>query len=321
VNATARRAAADPPKLDPVIARAANGITGANAMAHVEFLASDPIAGRDAWSLQGRIAARYVASEFQRAGLEPGFDTKPERTWLDEFPQNADKPTGNTGLNVAGFWRGSDATLAGEWVLVCGHYDHLGRREDGAVFAGANDNASGTAVVIEVAHAFARERIRTARSILFVCFGGEERGLVGSKHMAANLPVPVDKIAAMINLDMVGTKLVNMIDKMVAVVGTEASPGIREILDGSAALVGQNLIYVTAEYVGPRSDHWHFQELGIPVAYFSTGPTPDYHTPSDTPDKLVPGQLERIGRTVFHVTREIANRADRIKVEKVTKGE
>jgi len=164
---------------------------------NLSFLASDLLEGRDTPSRGLDLAAEYIAAQFRRAGLEPVGD--------DGYFQDA-KVKDQVVRNVAGLLRGSDAALADTYVILSAHYDHLGMRPNGDdhIYNGANDDGSGTVSVIEIASAMAAAPERPKRSILFLTFYGEEKGLLGSRYYAAHPLEPLDKTIANVNLEQIG---------------------------------------------------------------------------------------------------------------------
>ena len=189
--------------------------------------------------------------------------------------------------NVAAVLRGSDPQLASEAVVVGAHYDHLGLgRHDaldpdsaGQVHPGADDNASGTAAVLELARQLAARRSELKRSVIFLTFSGEELGLLGSAHYAANPLWPLDKTVAMLNLDMVG----RVRDSKLFVGGIGTSPVFPRILE-AANTTGLHLESSQSGY--GSSDHTSFYIKDIPVLFFFSGLHSDYHRATDTPDKI-----------------------------------
>jgi hypothetical protein len=177
---------------------------------------------------------------------------------------------------------------ADEWIVVGAHYDHLGTGQlghmmpglGGGIYHGADDNASGTSAVIELAERL-KEAGPLARSVLFVCFTGEEEGLIGSDYFVRNCPLPIDRIAAMLNMDMVG-RLKN--DNLL--LGGAATAPIFDSMV-TAAITGTGLNTQTFERggLGP-SDHMSFALKKIPVLFLFTGLHMDYHRPTDTADKI-----------------------------------
>lgn len=188
--------------------------------------------------------------------------------------------------NIVGIVRGTDPSLAGEYVVVGAHYDHLGMGDENSLAAsttpsihyGADDNASGTAGVIELAARLARNPGK--RSVIFMTYSGEEKGLLGSKHWVSNPTIPLTSIVAMINMDMIG----RLKDGKLNVQGLGTSSMWPAIVD-SAKKNLPLVVSTTADGFGP-SDHSSFTGKGIPVLFYFTGLHSDYHRPTDTWDKV-----------------------------------
>ncbi len=219
-----------------------------------------------------------------------------------------------TGINVVGMIPGNDPVLKNEFIIIGAHYDHLGFGTDGSLYRGteklihngADDNASGTAGVLELAQKFASIKDSLKRSILFISFSGEELGLLGSEYFASNPTVPVDKIAAMINLDMIG-RLKE--DTTLIVYGTGTSSIWKGLVD-SLNRFCHFAITKNDEGFGP-SDHSSFYAKNIPVLFLFTGTHADYHRPSDKADKLNYTGEETIVRFVENIAANLAGRPDR----------
>jgi len=213
--------------------------------------------------------------------------------------------------NIMGMVEGSDPERKNEYIVVGAHYDHLGfggpksgsrTPQETAIHNGADDNASGVAGVIELAEKLNAEKPALQRSVIFVAFGAEEMGLVGSKYFLENCPVEVENIVAMINFDMIGR--FNAKKNSIAIGGTgtskEAEKILEEINDDRFELG------LSPEGYGP-SDHAAFYSNDIPVFFISTGAHTDYHTPRDDPDKLnYEGQKTVLDFTA-ELVKEIAN--------------
>lgn len=209
--------------------------------------------------------------------------------------------------NVVGFWEGSDPELKNELIIIGGHYDHIGTQNDTIIFNGADDNASGTAGVMEVAEAFTEAGRHPKRSLLFITFAGEEKGLFGSRFYVENPLYPLKNTVAMLNMDMISRNDSND----VAVIGTRSSKKLKEIdEEANAAYVHMNLGYDQERYF-LQSDHYSFYRKNIPVIFYNTRDTPDLHRPTDTSDKIIPGKMAKIGRLVFATAWITAERADR----------
>jgi len=208
-----------------------------------------------------------------------------------------------TGYNVAGFIEGSNPSLQDEVVVIGAHLDHCGTHM-GILFPGADDNASGSAVVTGIARAFAENNIQTERSVMFVLFGGEEMGLIGARYLVDNFPERFTTITTMINFDMVGAG-----DG--AYCGYSAGHDeMREIVEEKDRYVQTVESYYPIGDIGVRgSDHAAFHIKGIPVLYFvSNGPHLLYHTSGDTIYRMNPHVLEDIARIGYLSAIELGNK-------------
>jgi hypothetical protein len=225
--------------------------------------------------------------------------------------------------NVGGILRGSDSQLRYEVVAVTAHHDHVGTSR-GRIYYGADDNASGVAGVLEIARGFVRSGKRPRRSILFLVFEAEERGLLGAYHYVNNPIVPLEKTAAVLNMDMISrnedspTWDTHPEDNVngVNLVGTLYNPELRAIIERQNAATGLKLDFKTDEEDREswlaRSDHFPFAVAGVPMVLFNTGEHPDYHTENDTWDKLNYEKMTRIVRLIYLTAREVADREARI---------
>ncbi len=203
--------------------------------------------------------------------------------------------------NVVGYIEGSDPELKNEVIVIGGHYDHVGVM-NGEVFNGANDNASGTAGVIELAEAFALAETKPKRSILFITFTGEEKGFFGSRYYIKNPVFPIENTVAMLNLDMIGRNDTNG----VAIVGSEFNKDLNEIIKTANEEIGLVLDYSDDNVIG-NSDHYPFMLEQIPAIFFFSKVHPDLHTPGDDINKIIPRKMERVTRLVFITAWIIAN--------------
>jgi hypothetical protein len=216
--------------------------------------------------------------------------------------------------NIVAEIPGVHPELKNEYIVIGAHYDHLGMGGTGsgsrmpdslAVHHGADDNASGVAAMIELAAAIALERFELNRSIVFVAFGAEEMGLVGSKYFVDNPPIPLNQIKAMINLDMIG-RLKE--EAMLTVGGTGTAVEFDLILD---QLEPGRLFTLNRQPDGyGPSDHAVFYASSIPVLFLTTGPHQDYHTPLDTWERLNLQGLVATQEFVFELSKHLANREE-----------
>ncbi len=217
-----------------------------------------------------------------------------------------------TARNVVGRLPGADPALAHEIVVIGAHYDHVGRgghgsldpRAGGEIHNGADDNASGTSGMLELAQAFSQSGERPRRSIMFMGFSGEERGLLGSEHLVKTAPFMKD-VVAMINLDMIG----RLRDGSLEVGGVGTSPGFRALAERAVTAQGLKAAYDPSGF-GP-SDHASFYGAKVPVLFFFTGLHDDYHRPGDDVEKFEAAGASRVARAAFLCAESIASADER----------
>jgi len=218
-----------------------------------------------------------------------------------------------TAPNTVGILEGSDPVLKHQYLVYSAHMDHLGITpgQPDSVNNGADDDASGTTGVMELAEAFSRPGARPKRSIIFLTVSGEEKGLWGSLYFSEHPPVPIDRIVADLNMDMIGR---NWRDTIVAI-GKEHS-------DLGATLARVNRAHPElgmtaiddrwpAERFYFRSDHYNFARKGVPILFFFNGVHPDYHEVTDSPDKIDSEKESRILRLLYYLGREIGDAPER----------
>ena len=244
-----------------------------------------------------------------------------------EFEQNITRDL-LEGVNVLGFIEGS--TKKEEVVIISAHFDHVGKTGDD-IFNGANDNASGTSTVLEIAEAFAEAKKNgdgPKRSILCLLVSGEEKGLLGSAYYTDKPIFPLENTVVDINVDMVGRSDVKYEDNpdYIYVIGSDRlSTELHRINES----VNQKYTQLTLDYTynaetDPnryyyRSDHYNFAQKGIPAIFFFNGTHADYHRPSDTAEKINFEQMKKTGQLIFHTAWELANQEARIRVDVNTK--
>lgn len=210
--------------------------------------------------------------------------------------------------NVAALLPGSDPERAGEYVIVGAHYDHLGWGGQGsldpdvrAIHNGADDNASGTAALLEIARTMASGR-PPARSVLFLAFTGEEKGLWGSSRFVADPTIPLERAVAMLNLDMVG----RLAENRLTVFGMATAPEWEELVRSENRALDQPMeLALAPDGYGP-SDHASFYGAGIPVLHFFTNTHTEYHRPEDDWDRINADGLERVTDLTRRVARRLA---------------
>ena len=253
--------------------------------ATVTHLASDEMKGRRAGSPEGEKAGRWMAAEFEKIGLKKGGS--------DGYLQPFKLRDGLDAFNAVGLLEGS----GDEFVVLGCHHDHLGVKND-AVFNGADDNASGCAVLLEVARLCVAAKEKPRRSILFCSFDGEEKLLAGSRHFVMSGLVDLSKVAAMVCLDMMGGNFFPRDTRSLYALGAENSPEIQGAMrkisvDGlDVRPMGINLIEPLGE-IYARSDYGSFRLKKVPFVFFSTGQPWTYHKPEDDVERLNFAKMEK----------------------------
>jgi hypothetical protein len=277
----------------------------------IEYLASPALAGRLTGTPENDSAAAYIARRYQALGLT-ALAVGYEQHFVARPPvHNAPSPSLPT-QNVVAVLPGTDRALREQFVIVGAHFDHLGRSIDGAldpndktgVRRGADDNASGTAAVLELARLFARSPAK--RSIIFANFSGEEQGDLGSEYFVNHMPVAIDSVDAMVNFDMIG----RMRNDRVIVYGVATAKEMVSLLD-SANQVDPLKVVGQGDGFGP-SDHSSFYAKDIPVLHFFTDLHDDYHRVTDTPDKINAAGEARVVALAERAIRRIADRPQRL---------
>ena len=274
----------------------------------IEYLASPALAGRLTGTAGNDSAASFIAQRYKSLKLEGTLQRFIARPAAHAGTLAPSWPT----QNVFAILPGRDPALRGQFVVVGAHFDHLGTASDnaldpavkGAVRLGADDNASGTAAVLELARLFAANPPR--RSILFANFSGEEEGLLGSSYFVENSPVPLDSVGAMVNFDMVG-RLRN--DRLI-VFGVATATELQRILD-SANAVQPLKVAAQGDGFGP-SDHSSFYAKNIPVLHFFTDSHEQYHRATDVPATINATGEARVVGFAERVIRDIADRPARL---------
>jgi hypothetical protein len=265
-------------------------------MAAVTTLADPKLAGRAAGSPGGLQARAWVLERFKAVGLHPVASSY---VFPFKFARRTMAGLDGEGANVLGMCVGTDPKLP--FFVVSAHYDHLGVR-DGVIYPGADDNASGVAVILEIA-AYCRQT-PFRRSIVFAAFDAEEAGLQGARVFVDQGPVPKERIALNVNLDMVSRS-----DKReIFVAGTYHTPGLKAPLEEVAkrapitVLFGHDKPKALAGGVDDwttQSDHGAFHAAKIPFVYFGVEDHADYHKPTDTADKINRGFFVDVAETIL----------------------
>jgi len=267
---------------------------------HVDYLASDSLQGREAGKRGGRAAGDYVARRLadlslRGAGVDGGFF----------------QPFGYNYRNVLAKLEGSDPELNQQVVIIAAHYDHVGygsRRNShgpiGYVHNGADDNASGTSALLELAQALTILQPPPKRSIVFIAFDAEEKGLLGSKHWTARPTFPLDRVVAVVNIDMIG----RLRNNRLALFGSRSGYGMRRLVSTQNEALGLSIDFSWALKV--VADHYPFCQRGIPVMMAHTGLHKQYHTPYDDASLIDHSGIARVTKLLFNVVCELADRGE-----------
>ena len=226
--------------------------------------------------------------------------------------------------NVLGILEGAD--MKDQHIVLTAHYDHLGK-QNGTIWYGADDDGSGTVAILELAKAFTKAKAAgkgPRRSILFMTVSGEEKGLWGSDYYSAHPALPLDKTSVNLNIDMIGridpSRKHGDSSNYIYIVGDDkVSSDLKPISE--AVNKKYSKLELDYKYNDPkdperiyyRSDHYNFAKKGVPVIFYFSGLHPDYHKPSDTPDKINYTLLQKRALLIFFTTWEMANRNDMLK--------
>ena len=278
------------------------------------------------------------ANIFDRAAAKDeleAFDLRPEKRI--DVSVGVERSTVYT-QNVVGILEGSDPVLKNEYVAVGAHYDHVGMNPfapgPDKIWNGADDDGSGTVAVMSIAKALAEGAQKPKRSILFIWHAGEEKGLWGSEYFADNPTVPINSIVTQLNIDMIGryqnpgdenhpqNKNLPKQGEVFTIGASMMSTELGQIAD----TVNRSFLNLgfNTKYDGPdhpeqffyRSDHFNYAKKGIPIIFFMDGSHQEYHQPGDHVDKINFDSMEKTTKTIFAIGWELANRANRPKVDK-----
>jgi Peptidase family M28 len=230
--------------------------------------------------------------------------------------------------NVLGLLPGSDPVFKAQVVAFTAHYDHLGKTQDGVIYPGADDDGSGTTVVLELAEAFVRNTVKPKRSLLFMTVTGEEKGLFGSQYYVNNPIIPLNQTIADLNMDMIGRiDTIHGAHKDTNYIYVIGSDKISLELDSLLQAANKESEQITLDYTyntenDPeryyyRSDHYNFAKNGIPIVFFFDGNHPDYHKPTDTVDKILFERMRKMCRLIYNLGWKLGN-FNRLLIKKST---
>ena len=255
---------------------------------HVYTLASDSLMGRGFGTKGGRMAADYIENQFVDAGISAW-----EGTYKHEFIASGSMVK-TEGCNLIGWVEGSDPILKNEFIVLGAHYDHLAytiKNGEVIVYNGADDNASGTATLIELGRWIVENKAQLKRSVILIAFDGEESGLVGSTHIVKNQKIPIDRVKIILNMDMVG---------MLSTYGGIDLVGNKSLSDGDKILNGiaqKHGIAVKKQRrkVEQQTDTSPFGRVGVPAVHIFTSTVSPYHKPEDDAHLLDYNGMVKIG--------------------------
>ena len=286
---------------------------------HLEIFAGDKFEGRETGKKGQKKAAKYLAAEYKKLGVPPTGDSSYFQLFEVSL-KDKDSIKGNEkkikSENVIAYIEGSD--LKSEVVVISAHYDHLGKRLK-VVYNGADDDGSGSVALLEIAEAFItakKEGRGPRRSIVFIGFSGEEKGLLGSKYYAKHPVFPLSSTTCNLNIDMIGR-----VDKShrddsnyVYIIGADKiSTQLHNINEEcNVSYLRMNLDYRFNDLEDKnkfyyRSDHYNFAKNGVPVIFYFNGVHEDYHRESDEEKKINYTMLEKRARLVFFTAWTVAN--------------
>ena len=306
---------------------------------HLIILSSDSMEGRETGKKGQKMAADYIMNHFKNIGIPPykkksyyqKFKVKNGRHMCkcddcdtDFLKKMLGKNKYIKGENVLGFIEGTD--LKEELIIITAHYDHLGKHED-KIFNGADDDGSGTAATLEIAEAFMsakKEGNGPRRSVLIMPVSGEEKGLLGSKYYTDHPIYPLENTVANLNIDMIGrVDDWHETGDYVYLIGADRlSQELHDISEQTNdQYIGLELDYTFNTEDDPnryyyRSDHYNFAKNNIPVIFYFNGVHEDYHKVTDTVEKIDFNKIQTITRLVFLTAWELANRDERIQLNK-----
>lgn len=285
---------AAPLRPDKGYRRGYESITRQNAEASLRFLASGVMGGRLAGSPAGQIAGQYIISELEQMGYAGQI-----------AEQHFKGRKGEALRNILVTIPGRDTT---ERVIAGAHYDHEGTK-NGAIFHGADDNASGTVVMLELARAAAATGMKPEHTLILAFWDGEERGLLGSRNYVKTLGRDTSSILCYINFDMVGRNTDESRPGLFRYFYTESQPELKALYDESVK--AGRLEHLEADYrpcdrtIG-GSDNMSFARAGIPIVWYHTDGHPDYNTPGDTADKINYPKMLDIAHSAWYLIWRLA---------------
>lgn len=267
---------------------------------HVYYFASDSIEGRSLGSIKSKQVAQYIANYFESFGIKSYSDTYFHSFYHKEGQVNV------IGNNVVGVIEGSDPVLKNEYIVLGAHYDHVGyeiKNGKKIIYNGADDNATGTAAIIELGRELMNNRSAFKRSIVLVAFDGEESGLLGSKAFVDDQVFPTNQIKMMLSIDMIG----RYAESSSLIVGA-----MQTVKDGDDILLPlaqkHNIeIKKMGKNISGRTDSKYFGSAGIPALHITSGIIGPYHKPEDDAETIDYQGMEKISNLLYALTIDLSN--------------
>lgn len=289
-------------------------ITKDKAMEYIGILAHDSLQGREAGKAGGLKAAQYLKSEFEKMGLKPW-----RGKYFQPFSGSRHEGTSRENPNMQNVLAYIPGKKSDEIVIVGAHYDHVGirpSRTNDSIYNGADDNASGTSAVLQIAKAFVESGEKPERTVIFALWDGEEKGLLGSFFFVEDhysyIPIPLIEpipINGYINLDMIGRNKNDSATTHVIAYTSNNKPELAEWIKTDITNYNLELIpdFQPSDQLPGGSDHLPFDRKGVPFIFYFTDLHPDYHKASDHADKINYDKVTNISKIAFLNLWQMAN--------------
>lgn len=303
----------------------AASITSDELKEHLYTFAGDQMEGRMTGTDGQKLAAEYLRNFYMEQGIKSPIE---ENNYYQHIPASyLGRRITVDSENVVAYIRGSEKPE--EVIVMSAHYDHVGKREDGTIYNGADDDGSGTVALLEIAEAFqqaVKDGNGPKRSLLFLHVTGEEIGLYGSKYYTEHPLFPLENTVCNLNTDMIGRidpdKKEN--PNYIYLIGSDKlSQELHELSETvNDTYINLELDYKFNDENDPnrfyyRSDHYNFAKNNIPIIFYFNGVHEDYHQPTDTPDKIEYELMAKRVQLIFQTAWEVANREERITADKL----
>mgnify|MGYP003956152603 CR=1 FL=1 len=307
-----------------------SSITKEDLLKHLSILASDEFEGRETGTRGMDLSAEYISNHFKSIGLSKIISEDGIKTYYQPFSVKRRSGMIN-GKNVIGYIEGSK--YKDEYLILTAHYDHVGISKNKEIYNGADDDASGTSAILEIAEAFSlalKEGKRPNRSVVFMLVAGEEKGLLGSKYYVDNPTFPLNKTITNLNIDMIGrvdSAHFNNKNYIYLIGSNILSDDLHKLSEKVNKKYSKiNLDYRFNDPDFPvyefgrfrpnryyyRSDHYNFAEKNIPVIFYFNGTHIDYHQPTDTVEKIELDLITSRTKLIFHTAWKIVNRNKKV---------